>query len=181
MDIHEDNGADNKQLNTIFSSNDPLSEIGKWIYNLIKENSSLRYELDQLRKEFESDIEKMLLDLIEVMDAFENLFQRIKAKEEFLDQQTKTLVGNFQTIYKMLIRTLKMFEVTQIETIIGEKVNPYIHNIVEIDERTDFEDGTIVEVIRKGYFWKRKLLRPVDVKVAKKINQGASYGENSWH
>jgi molecular chaperone GrpE len=168
MDIHEDNGADNEQLNTIFSSNDPLSEIGKWIYNLIKENSSLRYELDQLRKEFESDIEKMLLDLIEVMDAFENLFQRIKAKEEFLDQQTKTLVGNFQTIYKMLIRTLKMFEVTQIETIIGEKVNPYIHNIVEIDERTDFEDGTIVEVIRKGYFWKRKLLRPVDVKVAKK-------------
>jgi len=146
---------------------DPLSDVENGIRNLIKEKINIEYEFYKFKEQYEIETRKFLLELIEVVDAFERLFNIIKTKEETLDQQTKIWIGNFRTIYRLLLRTLKEFEILPIETFIGEIVNPHIHNVVEVVEKPEQESGTIIEIIKKGYIWKKNLLRPVDVKVVK--------------
>lgn len=165
MDKREVSDIDSKPIPTYIDN--PLSEIEMDIRALMKRCGTLTYDLNESGKKWELDTKKMLLDFIEVVDAFENLFRNIMAKEVFVDQQTKIWIGNFRSVYKMLLRALKKANVTPLETVIGEKVNPYWHNIVEVVKRPDLEDGVIVEEIKKGYLWNGELLRAADVKTVK--------------
>jgi molecular chaperone GrpE len=49
----------------------------------------------------------------------------------------------------------------------GERFDPQHHQAISHEPAPGFEDGTIVEVLQKGYFYKDRLLRPALVKVAK--------------
>lgn len=49
----------------------------------------------------------------------------------------------------------------------GRPFDPEVHQALAHEPVPGFEDGTIVEVFRKGYFLKGRLLRPALVKVAK--------------
>jgi molecular chaperone GrpE len=49
---------------------------------------------------------------------------------------------------------------------IGEKFDPEIHHAVAVVKRDGVEQGTIIEDLRRGYFWKKKLLRPAQVRIA---------------
>lgn len=149
------------------NSNNHLDEIEKDIRDLISKCGSLTAELDNLRNETEASTRKMLLDFIEVADAFENVFHSIGPKLEAADQQTRIWMTNFRTVYKVLLRALNSCGVTQIEAAIGMKANPHWHNVTEVVKQADREDETIVEEIRKGYLRQGKLLRPSDVKAVK--------------
>lgn len=148
-------------------SNLLLSDIESDIRTILKTCGSLIYELNESQKRYESDTKKMLLDYIGVVDAFERVFKNIEPKLEFADEQTKIWINNFRSVYRQLLRALKSAGVTPIETIIGEKVNPYWHNVEEVVEFPGRENETIVEEIVKGYLWKGKLLRTSSVKVVK--------------
>lgn len=49
----------------------------------------------------------------------------------------------------------------------GQRFDPQIHQALCHEAAPGFEEGTVVEVLRKGYFFKDRLLRPALVKVAK--------------
>jgi molecular chaperone GrpE len=50
---------------------------------------------------------------------------------------------------------------------VGEKFDPQRHQAIAHEPVPGFEDGTVVEVMQKGYFFRDRLLRPAMVKVAK--------------
>jgi len=55
---------------------------------------------------------------------------------------------------------------------VGERYDPELHEALSHDVVPGAKEGTIVEVFRKGYFLKDRLLRPALVKVAKGTEAG---------
>jgi molecular chaperone GrpE len=49
----------------------------------------------------------------------------------------------------------------------GKKFDPFYHEVISTEEG-DGEDGTIIEVYKKGYLLYDSLLKPAKVKVLKK-------------
>lgn len=154
-------------ISQISDSDNPLSEIEADIRNLIKKCGSLSHELNESKKKWDSDTKKILLEFIEVVDAFENVFGEIDSKVGSLDNQTKSWIESFRTVHKMLLRALRVSGVYPIETVVGEKANPYWHNIIEVIKDPALENETIVEESKKGYLWNGKLLRAADVKAVR--------------
>jgi molecular chaperone GrpE len=145
----------------------PFSNVETDIYNLMKKYGEVLHNFENYKSEKKAEIKKMLLNFIDVVDSFKKIFKNIGAKEDYSDKQTKIWIGNFHTVYKLLLRALKMAGVTPLEVVIGEKANPYWHNVVEVVRDPNREDETIVEEIEKGYLWNGELLRATDVKTVK--------------
>lgn len=145
----------------------PLAAIESDINSLIAKCDRLSYDLEEGRKNAASDTADMLLDFIEVVDAFERVFRNITPRLDDADRQTKIWVSNFNTVYKVLVRALDRYDVKPMEIVIGEKASPYWHEVVEVVQDPDREDETMVEEIKKGYLWRGKLLRAAEVKAVK--------------
>jgi len=141
----------------------PLLEIEMDMWNLIKEIGVLKHEKKESLKQKESEQKNFLLDILETLDAFEILFKNIETKIDVAEKQTKIWVSNFRTIYKLLLRTIKKSGISPIENIIGEKVNPEWHDVVEVATDSKKENETIIEEVRKGYLWKGNLIRACEV------------------
>ena len=69
-------------------------------------------------------------------------------------------------IYAKLLKLLESEGVTPIDCV-GKPFDPYQHEAVQESETTTCQPGTVVEEIRKGYFYKDKVLRAAMVKVAR--------------
>jgi len=145
----------------------PLADIEADMRTLMRRCGALRHELDEAKKNHGTETRQFLLNLLPVVDGFENVFHHIGARLEAADQQTKIWVGNFRTVYKLLLRVLKGAEVVAIDVQIGQKVNPAWHAVAETKEDPGRENETIVEEITRGYLMKGALLRPADVIVVK--------------
>jgi molecular chaperone GrpE len=145
----------------------PLVDIETDIRALILKQGKLQYELTELEKRREKDAKKTLLDIIEVADAFELTLRNIEGKAESPDPRAKDWLGHFRSVYRMLMRALKASGVTPIEIQVGEKANPFWHNVVEVVEQAGREEEAIVDVIKKGYLWQGQLLRAAEVKAVK--------------
>jgi molecular chaperone GrpE len=44
-----------------------------------------------------------------------------------------------------------------------------IHTTLEVEENNDYPDGTILEVLQKGYKINQRALRPTTVKISKSV------------
>ena len=49
----------------------------------------------------------------------------------------------------------------------GKPFDPFRHEVVASEESEEYEEGTILEVLRKGYTFKGKVLRPALVKTVR--------------
>jgi molecular chaperone GrpE len=59
---------------------------------------------------------------------------------------------------------------------LGQPFDPTLHQALSYEPAPGFQDGTVVEVFRKGYFLGGRLLRPALVKVAR-APEGSEPGE----
>lgn len=164
-----------KKAETLFSdTSNPISDIKADFSNLIRKYGELDHEMNEFKSKAESDIKKILLDIIEGVDAFENVFKNVNMRENTLDQQTRILIGNFRTVYRLLLRSLKTVGVVPIEVIVGEKADPHWHTVAEVSEDFKRDNETIIEEIKKGYVWNGKILRTAEVKaIRNKIKPNA--------
>ena len=136
------------------------------IIHLIVENAKMETKANENAEKLEESSKKFLLKLVEIVDAFELLFDNIKPKEDSADKQTKIWLGNFRFIYKMTIRILEDYGVNQICSTSGKAI-PGFHNIVSCEQREGLDNETIIDEIEKGYSWKNLVLRPASVTVVK--------------
>lgn len=99
--------------------------------------------------------ERIILDLLSVLDNFQRGLDAIEEKEG-------SLYEGMTLIYKQLLSTLEKNGVQEIDTTI--EFNPNFHHAV-IQEEGE-ESGKILEVFQKGYLLKDKVIRPAMVKVS---------------
>lgn len=122
------------------------------------ENFRKRTERDRF-EEGRRGVERMIVDLIPVLDAFDLALQAHQdpAYEEYRKGVT--------LIRKQLWDTLARHGVQRIEAS-DKTFDPNLHQAVERLESDELPDGFIVEVFQDGYMFNGRVLRPAIVRVA---------------
>jgi len=105
--------------------------------------------------------EDLVTEILPVIDNFENA---IKMDDENLDDEVSKFLQGFKMIYCNLISILEKYDVKTIDGN-NKPFDPTYHQAV-MTEKCDMESGMIIEVLRKGYILKDKVIRPAMVKVS---------------
>ena len=127
---------------------------------------SLHDELLKYRDNFlhESLQKPFIHDLIHLFDDLSSLAQQLRTSAE--EQKKRGHVAqwrdNLENAIHSLVEILHRFEVKEIEP--RENVDRAVHRVVNY-EPADFpeEDGHIVMRVKRGFFWRGKLIRPEEV------------------
>jgi molecular chaperone GrpE len=120
----------------------------------------------------------VLAEFLPIMDACE---RALTSFDEGGNSQglMKSYREGVELLYKQLGDTLARLGVVPIEAK-GSKFDPHLHEALVHLETPDHEDNTIVEVLRRGYLLKERLLRPAQVVVASapkpKKDEGPAHG-----
>ncbi|MBI2106995.1 nucleotide exchange factor GrpE [Candidatus Woesearchaeota archaeon] len=130
---------------------DMLQRLKAEFENYMKRNEEERKEFVKYAKH------DLILKLLSIKDDFERALESEKESEEF--------AKGVEMIFKQLHKTLEEEGVKPIKSL-GEKFDPYKHDVIGKVEHDKHED-VIVEEIKKGYMLKDKILRPSLVKVSK--------------
>jgi molecular chaperone GrpE (heat shock protein) len=127
---------------------------------------SLHDELLKYRDNFlhESLQKPFIHDLVHLFDDLTSLAEQLRTSAE--EQKKRGHVAqwrdNLENAIHSLLEILHRFEVKEIEP--KESVDRAIHRVVNY-EPADFpeEDGCIVMRVKRGFFWRGKLIRPEEV------------------
>ena len=99
--------------------------------------------------------EKIVTDLLEVMDNFERALEQDTA-DGFKE--------GMEMIFKQLGTVLEKSGLAEIPAL-GEDFDPNVHNAVMTEETDEYESGKVSGVMQKGYTLNGKVIRPSMVKV----------------
>lgn len=103
----------------------------------------------------------LLLDLLDLVDSFELAFANQTSWEAVAENWRKGV----EYIYTKLVGILKDHGLEPINPL-GEPFDPVSQESIEsVATNKPEEDGKIVAVMKKGYRWQGKILRPAQVKV----------------
>lgn len=105
--------------------------------------------------------ENLIFELLPILDNFDLAEKAIP--EELKENEN---VKGILQIKKQILEFLKRHGVEEIKSL-KEKFDPALHEVVGEIETDEFETGTVIEEIQKGYKINGRLLRPAKVKVVK--------------
>jgi hypothetical protein len=125
-----------------------------------------RQEADEQKTRTFDEKRRLLLALLDLMDAFERVFRSIEAKKDMVTPQMKKWIANFRTVYRMLNTALADQGVSRIENLDGG-FDPHWHKVAEIVVDTSRPEGTIADEARHGYVWQGAVLRKAEVVVVR--------------
>lgn len=125
-------------------------------------------DFDNLRRRTQKEKEdlakyasaQLITELIPVIDNFERAMAT-KPDHPELESFSKGV----DMIFRQMSDVLKNAGLTTMETV-GQPFNPEFHQAVMQVESDEYEEGTVVEELQKGYVLKDKVLRPAMVKVS---------------
>ena len=104
--------------------------------------------------------DKIILDFLTVYEDF------IRAKNMY--EKEGGNVSSLNSIIKNMKTILDHYEVKPIETE-GKKLDPKLHEVVQEIEDPNYEEGTIVKEIAKGYIIRDEVVKYSKVCVSKKL------------
>lgn len=94
--------------------------------------------------------------------------------KDYLEMALKDQSGNFEMLkmgvdltLKQLIQVFENHKVKTIDPKLGDKLDPNLHQAMDSIDSTEYESGSIAEILQKGYSLNERVLRPSMVKVAK--------------
>lgn len=109
-------------------------------------------ETSNLLKYCNSDL---ILSLLNVVDNFERALV-------LDDEAFKSYLDGFKLIYNQVIDILNSYEVKEIEAL-DKTFDPMYHQSVATKKDDTKDSGVVLEVFKKGYTYKDKVLRPAMV------------------
>lgn len=152
-------------IEEVKEKNEKIEEMDAEIDDLLSRLQRLQADFVNYRKRSQrekaemSDRGKIELcsSLLPVLDNFERALKSEDSESEFYK--------GVKMIYNQLLKT---FSEQGIEEILaeGEEFNPEYHEAIMRVESEEFEEGTVVEVVQKGFSLDDRVIRPAMVKVA---------------
>ena len=109
------------------------------------------------------DGEKVIKKILEVSDDFE---RAILMDDSDLSDEVSNFLKGFKMIYTRLIGVLDELEVKTID-VEGMEFDPSVSEAVLTEHDENKPENVVLEVLKKGYTYKGKLIRPAMVKVNK--------------
>ena len=156
---------------------DPLSALQQDIGGLMKKLADARQALSESERLHQEQVELILHSILEVIDAFDRIFSSVDKKKEQITGQMKVWLGNFRTVSRLVRRILDAEGVVPIENL-DEGFDPRWHKVAETLADPLKANGSIVEVVRKGYVWKGHVLRKAEVIVVRNAGETEAAPEN---
>jgi molecular chaperone GrpE len=138
------------------------SEYRDKMLRTLAEMDNLRKRLDRERKEYIDYANQELMgEFIPVLDNFHRALQSIPRTEE-----TASLLDGVKMIFRQLEEVFKKQGLEEVEAE-GRPFNPHLHEAVQVEMTDSVPEDTVLEVIRKGYLFRGRLLRPAEVRVSR--------------
>jgi molecular chaperone GrpE (heat shock protein) len=136
------------------------NKIIEYLHEIVK----LKQCLAEKEKQYFENNRELFLNLLEILDAFDNINETIETKKDSFNKTTFSLCRSFESIHKKLIRLLKENKICKIE-FSDNKAHIDFCKIIETEERNDLEAETIISIIKNGYFDKKQntILRKAEV------------------
>jgi molecular chaperone GrpE len=124
-------------------------------------------DFDNYRKRVERDQaeaaragkREIALTLLETLDSFDRALEHVR-------DDPVSIVDGVRAIHRRLMRQLEAQGITQFASR-GEPFDPNLHEAVASIESDQYESGTVVDELQRGYRWGDKVLRPARVRVAR--------------
>jgi molecular chaperone GrpE len=123
---------------------------------------SLSQALQAKEQAFQAGEDHLLLELMLVLDAFENIFNSLEDKAETFDKSMRRALNSFTRIQSKIRRILEARGVEQIALPDGQAVVG-LCKVVETQAVEGREEGEIISVVRHGYRHGDRVLRPAEV------------------
>lgn len=136
----------------------PVDALESGALTLIGSVEDLTVELEKTKKKSVSEHRKVLIGILEVVDALDSIIITLQHRVSEGETSLKKIVNNFRSIRIKVEQLLTDAGVCPIETP-DDRANPGTHTILEARIRPDLDDYTIIEEIQKGYVWNGKVLR----------------------
>ena len=119
----------------------------------------LAAEFENYKKRIVKDQENITLQTISMFAL--NFLPIIDSFEQAIEQDGKN--KNIQTLYSQLIKTFEAIEIVEVPGV-GSDFDPNLHEAME--HTGEGTNEKISEVLRKGFIFRDKLIRPALVKVS---------------
>lgn len=132
----------------------------------------MQADFENLKKRFDRETEqirnhcneRLVTQLLDVVDELELAVKQGKCAEN----PPKTLLEGVEMTLKKLKKILEQEGVSQVDCFEGKVFDPASAHAVLTEERDDLAACTVLDVIRKGYCMKGRVIRPSIVKVSVK-------------
>ncbi len=102
--------------------------------------------------------EKIVVDLLDVIDNFERALEHSKDNNE-------SFAEGMNMIFKQFKGVLEKSGVEEMNAV-GEQFDPNVHHAVLTENSVEYKSGEVTQVLQKGYILNKKVIRPAMVKVA---------------
>lgn len=145
-----------------------IEELTDTLQRLQAEFENYRKRFDKEKAEFVKYAKAELIQrLLPTLDTFEIALKSTKDNERF--------VKGMEMTYAEFVSTLQAEGLKPIVAI-GKKFDPYLHEVM-LKEKSDKDDGVVLEELQKGYMLNDKVLRHSKVKISEKAEKAEAKKE----
>lgn len=149
-----------------------LEQARKNLEEMTKKYTYLAAELDNTNRRFERERvnllkfgnEKLLKDLLDVVDNFERTIEAIGSDS---DEKIQNIVTGIEMVKKQFVESLGKFGLEPVEAI-GKEFDPNFHEAIGKEMKEKAKDEEVIKEYQKGYILNGRLLRASKVIVNKK-------------
>ena len=117
---------------------------------------------DEVSRMLKYKDEDLVLEMLPIIDNFENA---IKMDDTNLEDEVSKFLEGFKMIYGNLLTVFEKYDIKPIDGI-NKPFDPAYHQAVMTEKVEGKDSGIVIDVLRKGYILKDKVLRPAMVKVS---------------
>jgi molecular chaperone GrpE len=158
-DIHEKTKENQEKDDEIQNLKDKVDDYHSQVLRL-------QADFDNYKKRSEKEIKDYVKYaneglILKVIDVYEDLERALKA------DKSHDLKEGVEMIHKKLEDTLKGEGLCEIDAS-GEKFDPYKHEALMVEDNENYDEGTVIEELGKGYTLDSKVIKYSMVKVCKK-------------
>jgi molecular chaperone GrpE len=144
------------------------TEVAEWQDRFLRKAAELENYRKRSEKEKADSVmlakSSVLSEFLPIADACERALKIFEEDRNYpggLEQYQEGV----ELLYHQVLDTLNRTGVIAIEAD-GKPFDPHLHEALSRQEAPDFEEGTIIKEVRRGYLFREKLLRPSQVIVA---------------
>lgn len=124
------------------------------------ENSRKRLMREKLESQSIA-VQGVIVDFLEPLDHLE---QALKHASQLVGD-VKVWAQGFQMILQQFYQLLESYDVRSFASV-GMVFDPNLHEAIEVEEKSDVQEGIILHEFKKGYKMGSKTVRPAKVRVA---------------
>lgn len=155
-----------KQEKTLEEQKTSIEEKDEQIEDYHSQLQRMQADFDNYKKRSEKDQSEYIRYanenlILKIIDVYEDLGRALNSNKK------QDLQEGVELIYKKLKDTLETEGLQEI-CAKGEKFDPFKHEALMVEDHQDYDNGTVIEELGKGYTLDSKVIKYSKVKVCKK-------------